>query len=101
MAEQMPEQMKQHILHATLRYGSLVLMGSDMVGEQGLHNGNAVSLALNCNSEEEISVYYEKLSAGGRATHQPEDTFWGGIFGDLTDKYGNHWLLNYNKNEQQ
>ncbi len=98
LAGQMPPQMKECILHATLTRGSLVLMGSDMVPSQGLTSGNAVSLALNCISEQEVNETYTKLAAGGQATHPLENSFWGGIFGDLTDRYGNHWLLNYNKN---
>jgi PhnB protein len=97
MADRMPAQMKQHILHATLKRGSLMLMASDMVSEQGLNMGNSVALMLDCSSEEEIEGCYKKLSAGGETTHQLENTFWGALFGDLTDKYGNHWLLNYNK----
>ena len=97
LADKMPAQMKDCILHATLTKGNLVLMGSDMVSEQGLIQGNSVSLAVQFNSEEEIKTVYEKLSAGGRKDHALEQTFWGAIFGDLTDKYGNHWLLNYEK----
>ena len=95
MADKMPPQMKKSILHSTLTKGNLVLMGSDMVGEQGLIRGNTVSLMLNCNSEQEIKTVYKNLSKGGEATHPLENTFWGALFGDLTDKYGNHWLLNY------
>ncbi|MES2727799.1 MAG: VOC family protein [Bacteroidota bacterium] len=98
LAAQMPEQMKACILHATLTKGSLLLMGSDMVASAGLIFGNAVSLSLNCVSEEEIRNCYSKLSVGGKATHPLENSFWGALFGGLTDKYGNHWLLNYNKN---
>jgi PhnB protein len=87
--------MKKSILHSTLTKGNLVLMGSDMVGEKGLLKGNAVSLMLNCSSEEEIKSCYKKLSKGGEATHPLENTFWGALFGDLVDKYGNHWLLNF------
>jgi PhnB protein len=100
MAEQMPQHMKDCILHATLTNGSLILMGSDMVSETGYIKGNAVSLMLNCNSEEEIKRFYKKLSAGGQATHPLEDTFWGALFGGLTDKFGNHWLLNFDKNKK-
>jgi PhnB protein len=75
-------------------------MGSDMVSEQGLIKGNAVSLCINCSSEKEIKTFYEKLSSGGKKDHPLENTFWGAVFGDLTDKYGNHWLLNYDKNQQ-
>lgn len=100
LSAQMPEQMKACILHATLTKDSLLLMGSDMVTSAGLIFGNAVSLSLNCTSEEEIRNCYNKLSAGGKATHPIENSFWGALFGGLTDKYGNHWLLNYNKNQQ-
>jgi PhnB protein len=98
MADQMPPQMKEQILHATLSKGDLMLMASDMVSEDGLTKGNAISLALICSSEEEIQHCYQKLSAGGKANHPLENTFWGATFGDLTDKYGNHWILNYTKN---
>jgi PhnB protein len=97
LSKKMPEKMKECILHSTLTNGSLLLMGSDMVSENGLIKGNAVSLTLNCDSEKEIKNWYKKLSAGGQATHPLEDSFWGALFGGLTDRYGNHWLLNYNK----
>ena len=90
--------MKGCIMHATLSKGALILQGSDMVGEKGLVKGNSVSLSLNCSSEEEIRNCYAKLSEGGSAGHPLEDTFWGATFGALTDKFDNHWLLNYNKN---
>ena len=97
MADKMPPQMKKSILHSTLTRGSLVLMGSDMVSDQGVIRGNTVSLMLNCSSEEEIKNCYSNLSNGGEATHPLENTFWGAVFGDLTDKYGNHWLLHFQK----
>jgi PhnB protein len=97
MAGNMPAKMKDCILHSTLTKGALVIMGSDMVADKGLIKGNSVSLMLNCSSEEEIRNSYNSLSAGGEATHPLEDTFWGALFGDLTDKYGNHWLLNFEK----
>lgn len=97
LADKMPPQMKECILHATLIKESLVLLGSDMVGEKGLIKGNSVSLAINCSSDEEIQSFYEKLSAGGSKDHALEESFWGATFGDLTDKYGNHWLLNFEK----
>lgn len=98
MAEKMPASMKAFILHSTLTNNNLVLMGSDMVGEQGLQKGNSVSLMLHCCSKEEIHSLYEKLSDGGVATHPVEHSFWGALFGDLTDKFGNQWLLHYPNN---
>jgi len=74
-------------------------MGSDMVSEKGLVKGNSVSLMLNCSSEAETKDWFEKLSAGGKVDHPLEDSFWGALFGDLTDKFGNHWLLHFDKSQ--
>ncbi|MDN3551062.1 VOC family protein [Mucilaginibacter aquaedulcis] len=93
LAEPMPPCMKQCVLHSTLIKNDLVLTASDMVPEAGLIKGNSVSLLLNCNSETEAYDYYNRLSVGGDATHPLNTTFWGAIFGDLTDKFGNQWLI--------
>jgi PhnB protein len=97
LSEHMPDQMKESILHATLTKDGMVLMGSDMVPQSGLIKGNAVSMSLTCSSEEELRMTYERLANGGTQDHPIEVSFWGALFGDLTDKYGNHWLLVFNK----
>ena len=93
LADPLPPCMKDCVLHATLIKSDLVLTASDMVPEIGLVKGNSVSLLLNCNSVTEAQDYYISLSAGGDATHPLSATFWGATFGDLTDKFGNQWLI--------
>jgi PhnB protein len=95
IAEQMPAQMKERILHSMLTSESIVIMGSDMAPETGLIKGNAVSLMLHFSNEEETRRMYTNLSKGGNATHSLEVTFWGALFGNLTDKFGNQWMLNF------
>lgn len=100
MAQHMPPSMKDSILHATLvQDGHPILMGSDMVHQSGLIKGNASSMVLQFNSEEVVKVAYQNLSEGGVAKHPLEVTFWGALFGDLTDKYGHNWILNYEKSQ--
>lgn len=100
LADKMPSQMKEFILHSTLTGKDFVIIGSDMTPETGLVKGNAVSLMLNCTSETAIRMAFDKLSDGGTVKHQLEDTFWGALFGDLKDKFGNNWILNFDKNIQ-
>lgn len=95
LSGKMPKKMKDCILHSILTKDNLVIMASDMVGEKGLVKGNSVSLMLDCSNESEIRKWYEVLSEDGEQTHPIENTFWGALFGDLTDKYGNHWLLHF------
>jgi len=101
MTENMPWQMKECILQASLTRGILRLLATDCVPDKGLVKGNSISLALNCSDEQEIRTFYDRLSAGGQPTHPLENTFWGTMFGGLTDKFGIHWLLNYDKNHKQ
>lgn len=93
LSEKMPESMKACIVHASLSNGVMKLMGSDMVPESGLLKGNSVSLSLTCSSTAELTRLYRKLSSGGMASHPPQETRWGALFGELTDKFGNRWLL--------
>jgi PhnB protein len=44
LADKMPAHMKEYILHSTLTRDAFILMGSDMVSDNGLITGNAVSL---------------------------------------------------------
>lgn len=93
MADQWPVQVQQHILHASLTKDRLLLLGSDM-GSEKLVNGNTISLALQCDTEEEIRGYFSKLSAGGKITHALHN-FFDGTIGALIDKYGMNWVLKF------
>ncbi len=94
MAEQMPSKMKECILHSTLKSDGFVIMGSDMAPKT-LIKGNTVSMMLTFNSEEEIRKAYTNLSEDGDASHPLEETFFGALFGHLTDKFGHQWMFHY------
>lgn len=96
LSASLPVKMKDCIVHSSLKNEAFVLMASDMVNDNGLIKGNAVSLLLDCKSEEEVKERYTKLSSGGVATHPPAISHRGALFGNLIDKYGNHWILNCN-----
>lgn len=100
VAEKLPPDFRHYILHASLVKDDLVLMGTDMVGDDGLVKGNAVSILLECKSREEMESCFGSLSKGGKATHAIEQTHWGALFGGLTDPFGYHWLLKYSSNHK-
>lgn len=100
MAAQMPAHVQKQILHANLVHDEIELMGSDMIGPQGFVHGNNITLCLNCYNETEVRTYFENLAAGGNITHKLEETFWGALFGMLTDKYGINWMFNCDKNAE-
>jgi len=95
MAVNMPQQMQDKIMHASLKTDGFTIMASDLCDERGVIKGNNVSLLLDCDSEDQIRSVYKKLSVGGKKTHPLEKTFWNALFGDLTDKYSINWMFNY------
>lgn len=100
MGEQTPAEMKNQILHSALvKDGNVLLFASDSMGEDAIVQGNTMTLCLNCRSEEEITTLFSKLAEGGQVGHSLTTEFWGATYGDLTDKFGMRWMLNYDKNQ--
>lgn len=94
LADHMPPQMQNSILHAALTVDALVIMGSDIrTGE--LKDGNTVQLNINCKSEEELNALFAKLSADGKVTNPIAAMPWGAKLGTLTDKFGKNWMFNF------
>jgi len=97
MAASMPKEMQDSVMHARLETGGLILMASDVLDGEGLVRGNATNLMLLCASEEEIHRLFDKLSTDGTVNSPVKVEFWGDTYGDLTDKFGVRWMLNYEK----
>lgn len=95
-AAQLPASAGTNVMHASLTNGNLDLMASDMMDEAPVQ-GNTISLILICESEEEINRFFNALSKGGKVISPVRKEFWGAMFGQLTDKFGFNWMLNYDK----
>jgi PhnB protein len=92
---------RDRVMHARLVNGAAVLMASDSMPGSPHVEGTNVSLSLQCDSEDEVGRLYTALSEGGNAGMPPSDTFWGARFGMLTDRYGMHWMLNFERPQAQ
>jgi PhnB protein len=92
-AHALPPAARKYIVQATLRNDKLVLVGTDMVGDQGLLKGNAVSLLLHCKTKRHAQTLYSRLSRKGHKTQPLALNYYGIIMGGVTDKYGYHWIL--------
>ncbi|WP_300566104.1 VOC family protein [Flavobacterium sp.] len=88
----------EKIMHVSLPISKeTVLMGSDSSEAFGQATvvGNNISLSINTESEEEATRLFNALSVGGTVKMPLEKTFWGALFGMFTDKFGIHWMVNY------
>lgn len=96
MAQYMPDK-KDNVFHAQLKKGDMVLLGSDMVGEDGLKYGNNMVVTLECSNKNEAKDLFAKLSSGGKIGHELADQPWG-IIGDFQDKFMVDWFVVFMSN---
>lgn len=89
------ESMKDKIMHATFAAGDLKFMVSDCPPGVSVSNGDQVSLSMNFTAVEPMEALFTALSNGGAVTMPLQDTFWGAMFGMCKDKFGIHWMFNY------
>lgn len=95
---QMPvsDDWKNSVMHGALttRDGvTIYFADSPLLVDSG--TGNNVQLHLEFDSEDELRRVYEAFSDGGTVNMPVDRTFWGAVYGDLTDKFGISWGLHY------
>ena len=88
---------KNNILHASLPVGdNYVIMASDCPSSfGGVIQGDALSISIGTDSEDEATRIFNGLSAGGDVKMPLQKTFWGAFFGMFVDKFGVNWMVNY------
>lgn len=90
-----PDDYKDKIIHATLVHGTEELYLSDTFPGMSVNFGDSVSINIGFDSEEGLREAFDKLAVGGTITMPVAQTFWGAVFGAVTDKFGINWSLNY------
>ena len=95
----MPEPMKNLVMHAELKADGLVLHASDGQPQHPAKPGTNVSLSLQLSDEAEQTRIFDGLAQGGTVLQPLADGPWGARFGMLTDRFGQQWLLNCPKQQ--
>jgi PhnB protein len=96
----MPASLASKVMHVELPItGGLLLMGTDAPEEMGfkVSFGNNMHINLEPDNKEEADTLFNALSAGGNVTMPMQDQFWSAYFGSCTDKYGVHWMVNFQR----
>ena len=99
-----PDHVKEKIMHVALPISKeTIIMGNDSPEGFGppLTEGNNFGIAIAPETEEEARRLFNGLSAGGKVTMPLDKAFWGALFGMFIDKYGTHWMVNYEYNQNK
>ncbi|WP_281226825.1 VOC family protein [Flavobacterium aquiphilum] len=93
------EEDKNRIMHISLPIGKdSILMGSDSNSASGpVAFGSNISISINTESRDEADKLFNGLSAGGSPFMPMSQTFWGAYFGMFVDKFGIHWMVNFDE----
>ncbi len=94
-----PADEANRIMHVSLPIGKeTILMGSDSTSQSGdVIIGTNISVSINTDSKEEADRLFNGLSAGGTIFMPMTSTFWGAYFGMFSDKFGIHWMVNFDE----
>ena len=90
----MPDEISDSVMHASVPIGSSVLMGSDHGhNERPFEVGNNFSISVDAESRAQADAWFKQLAEGGAIMMPMQETFWGSYFGSCTDKFGINWMV--------
>ena len=96
MAEHIPADWRNKIMHARLNIGGQTLMGSDPpAGRYEAPKGFSVSLTVKDPAEAER--IFHALAVNADVQMPIQETFWAVRFGMLVDQFGIPWMINCEK----
>lgn len=98
-ADRVGPEMQDKVMHASLLFGNVELMGTDGDGPSapaiaGMH------VVLGVDSPDEAERVFGLLSDGGTVEMPMEETFWARRFGMVVDRFGVPWMINCDKEQQ-
>jgi PhnB protein len=89
---EVPPDLKNAILHASMTIGETQLFASDVPPER-FQPMRSVYLSLGFDSSDEAERVYALLSDGGEIFMPMQETFFAFRFGMLRDRFGTSWMI--------
>jgi PhnB protein len=96
MAGHCPPDFIGKIMHARMKLGDAVIMGSDApAANYRVPQGYNINVSVD--QPAEADRIYAALAAGGTQTMPIAETFWAKRFGTCIDRFGTPWMVNCEK----
>ncbi|HVT39429.1 MAG TPA: VOC family protein [Gemmatimonadaceae bacterium] len=93
LADQVPADWQDKVMHGSLMVGELTLMGGDVAPDR-YEEPRGFSLSLQLKNTTEAERIFDELSKDGKVAVPLEKTFWAERFGMVVDRFGIPWLIN-------
>jgi len=100
MADQMPQDQLDRVMHAELDIGGYLLMGTDGTEPNSAQDRiKGAHVVLDVDSVEDAERIFAALSEGGHREMAMDETFFAERFGMAVDCFGVPWMVIYAKPE--
>ena len=99
LADQVPADWSDKVMHGTLTLGGQVLMGGDVAPDR-YEEPKGFSLSLHIKGTADAERIFHELARDGRVVVPLEKTFWAACFGMVVDRFGIPWLINGEGSDQ-
>ena len=99
LADQVPADWQDKVMHGSFTLGDQVLMGGDVAPDR-YEQPKGFSLSLQMQSAADAERIFHELARGGTVVMPLEKTFWAARFGMVVDRFGIPWLINCEASDQ-
>ena len=93
MENEVPPQWRKKIMHASMKVGDQVLMGSDAPPDR-YEKPQGFSVSINLDDPAVAERVFGELAQQGTVQMPLQQTFWAARFGALVDQFGIPWMVN-------
>jgi PhnB protein len=93
MADQVPADWGDKVMHSSLEVAGQTLMGGDVAPDQ-YEAPKGFSLSLQIKGEADAERVYHALAKDGRVIMPLQKTFWALRYGHFVDRFGIPWMIN-------
>jgi PhnB protein len=99
LADQVPANWSDKIMHGNLRFGDQVVMAGDVAPDR-YEEPKGFSLSIHIKSTADAERIFHELAKDGKVVVPLEQTFWAARFGMVVDRFGIPWLINSEESDQ-
>jgi PhnB protein len=93
LADQVPPDWQDKVMHASVALGGQSLMGADVAPDR-YEEPKGFSLSLQLSGAADAERIFSQLAADGVVVAPLQQTFWAARFGVVRDRFGITWLIN-------
>jgi PhnB protein len=93
LANQVPADWQDKVMHGSLTIGALVFMGGDVAPDR-YEAPKGFSLSIQIKDTAQAERIFRELGKDGRIVVPLEKTFWAERFGMVVDRFGTPWMIN-------